>query len=136
MSVYNKINRLFDEEFRTGEEKGEMGFTTWMPATDIYETKDDFTIKAEVPGLTKPDIKVELEGDTLCISGEKKKESEVKKENYHRIESYAGTFKRSFTLPRNVNPQKINAAMENGILVLRIPKIEEAKTKAIPITIK
>jgi HSP20 family protein len=134
--MHDKINRLFEDAFQKDVDKYQDSFTSWYPAADIYETKDDYVFKLEVPGLSKEDINIECNGNTLSIKGEKKEEKEVKKENYHRIESYCGTFARSFNLPKNVDPNKIDANMKDGILELRIAKAEEKKTKAIPITVK
>ena len=128
-----QISRLFDEAF------GDTGYETlptWYPAADIYETKDEYVFKLELPGISKEDVKVELEGANLRISGDRKEEKEVDKENYHRVERVCGSFARSFQLPKNANGEKVKANMKNGILELRIPKQEEAKAKSIPIDIK
>lgn len=127
-----QISRLFDEAFGdTGNET----LPTWYPAADIYETKDDYVFKLEVPGLNKDDINVELKDHTLSIKGEKKDGKEVKKDDYHRVESYSGTFSRSFVLPKDVDAGKVNASMKDGVLVLRAAKTEEQKPKAIPISL-
>jgi HSP20 family protein len=127
-----QISRLFDEAFGdTGNET----LPTWYPAADIYETKDDYVFKLEVPGLNKDDINVELKDHTLSIKGEKKEEKEVKKDDYHRIESYSGTFSRSFVLPKDIDARKVNASLKDGVLELRVPKTEEQKPKAIPISL-
>jgi HSP20 family protein len=127
-----QISRLFDEAFGdTGNET----LPTWYPAADIYETKDDYVFKLEVPGLNKDDINVELKDHTLSIKGEKKEEKEVKKYDYHRIESYSGTFSRSFVLPKDIDARKVNASLKDGVLELRVPKTEEQKPKAIPISL-
>ncbi|UCH96924.1 MAG: Hsp20/alpha crystallin family protein, partial [Candidatus Aminicenantes bacterium] len=124
-----QISRLFDEAF--GDIDNET-LPTWYPAADIYETKDDYVFKLEVPGLKKDDINIQLKDHTLSIKGEKKEEKEVKKDDYHRIESYSGTFSRSFVLPKDIDAGKVNASMKDGVLVLRVAKAEEQKPKAIP----
>jgi HSP20 family protein len=134
VSMHSKINRLFDDAF------GDLGkdhetFASWFPATDIYETKKDYVFRLEVPGLAKDDINVELNNNTLTIKGEKKEDKEVKKEDYHRVESFSGAFSRSYTLPRNVDSKKIKANMKDGILELHIPIAEEAKSKSISINV-
>lgn len=135
VSMHDKINRLFKDAFNDFDQ-GSDPLTSWYPATDIFETKDDYVFKLEVPGLSKDDVNIELNDNTLTIKGEKKEEKEIKKENYHRIESSSGKFSRSFTLPRNIDTKKVNAHMENGILELRVAKAEDKKAKAIPINIK
>jgi HSP20 family protein len=134
VSMHDRINRLFEDAFK-GVEQSTDPLASWYPAADIYETKDDYVFKLEVPGLSKDDIKIELNNNTLSIAGEKKEENEVKKESYHRIESYSGKFSRSFTLPKNIDSKKVSANMKNGILELHIPKAEEQKTQAVPITV-
>jgi HSP20 family protein len=127
-----QISRSCDEAF------GDIGnetLPTWYPAADIYETKDDYVFKLEVPGLNKDDLNVELKDHTLLIKGEKKEEKEVKKDDYHRIESYSGTFSRSFVLPKDIDSKKVNASLKDGVLELRVPKTEEQKPKAIPISL-
>jgi HSP20 family protein len=134
-SLHDSINRLFENEFRKDLPQS-TGFDTWYPAADIYETRDDYVFKLEVPGLAKDEVDVEFHDSVLTIKGEKKTEKEVKEENYHRIESFSGSFSRSFKVPRNADPAKIAAAMKNGILELRIAKAEEKKPKAISIDVK
>jgi HSP20 family protein len=134
VSMQGRINRLFDDAF-SGLGKDQENFADWYPATDIYETKDDYVFKLEVPGLAKDDVNVELNNNTLTIKGEKKENKEVKKDDYHRVESFNGSFTRSYTLPRNVDAKKIKANMKDGILELHIPKAEEAKPKSISINV-
>jgi HSP20 family protein len=99
------------------------------PAVDLYEEKDDIVVKAELPGMEKDNIKVNLSGDRLTIKGEKKQEEEVKKEGYYRSERSYGSFVRTLELPREVQTDKVKAAFKNGILEIRLPKTEEAKKK-------
>ncbi len=133
--MYGKINRLFEEDLKREGEEAPMSTRCWAPATDIYETKEEYVFKLELPGISKDDVKVELEGDKLRITGDRKEEKEVEKENYHRVERVCGSFARSFQLPKNANGEKVSANMKDGILELRIPKQEEAKAKAITINI-
>jgi HSP20 family protein len=104
-----------------------MEFTT--PAVDLYEEKDDIVVKAELPGMEKDNIEVNLSGDRLTIKGEKKQEEEVKKEGYYRSERSYGSFLRTLELPTDVQADKVKAAFKNGILEIRLPKTEEAKKK-------
>lgn len=134
LSIHDRINRLFEDQFFQDSEKGS-SLASWYPTTDIFETKDEYVLKMEVPGLSKDDVKIELTDNTLTLKGERKEDKEIKKENYHRMESYCGTFCRSFTLPQNVDAKKIDANMRDGILELRIPKAEEKKPRSIPISV-
>jgi len=105
----------------------DMEITT--PAVDLYEEKDDIVVKAELPGMEKDNIEVNLSDNRLTIKGEKKQEEEVKKEGYYRSERSYGSFVRTLELPREVQTDKVKAAFKNGILEIRLPKTEEAKKK-------
>ncbi len=105
------------------------------PTVDLYEEKDDIVVKAELPGLEKEDIEVNLSDNRLTIRGEKKQEEEVKRENYYRSERSYGSFSRTLELPREVQTDKVKAAFKNGILEIRLPKTEEAKKKETKIKV-
>jgi len=105
------------------------------PAVDIYEEKDDIIVKAELPGMEKDNIEVNLSDNFLTIKGEKKKEEEVKEENYYRSERSHGSFLRTVDLPKEVHVDKAKAAFKNGILEIRLPKTEEAKKKEIKVKV-
>lgn len=105
------------------------------PVLDVYEQKDDLIVKAEIPGLTKDEIDISLDGDTLTIKGEKKKEEEVKEENYYRCERAYGAFSRSIELPVAVQTDKVNASFKNGVLEIRLPKTEEARKNIVRVKI-
>lgn len=136
MNIYDRMNRLFEDELYQEPRRSGMAMSNWIPLTDIYETKESFIFKMELPGFRKDDINVEFDGNNLVLRGERKQEEELKNENCHRIERSYGTFQRSFQMPKNIDSGKISATLVDGILHLVVPKIEEAKTKAIPITVK
>ncbi len=134
-SLQERINRMIDDTIKTlyptdgeGLEKG-----TWAPAVDIYETNDSFVVSADLPGLNKDEIQIDLKDNTLTLKGEKKFEEKVSKDNYIRVERAYGSFVRSFTLPQNVDPEKIKAKYKDGVLEVTIPKKEEAKPKQIKV---
>ena len=109
---------------------------TWSPLVDISETKDNFVVKAELPGLEAKDVNVSISGDILTIKGEKKAEEEEKDEHYHRVERYSGAFQRVFQLPSGVKADKIEAIFVKGVLKVTLPKVEEAKKKEIEVKVK
>jgi HSP20 family protein len=111
------------------------GSLTNVPALDIFEEKDDLVVKAELPGMEKDDVEVNLTDHTLTIKGEKKKEDEVKEEKYYRSERSYGSFVRTLQLPADVQADKVKASFKNGILEVRLPKTEEAKTKEIKVKV-
>lgn len=114
----------------------EMEEAMMVPSVDIFEDKGDVVVKAELPGIKKEDIDITLTEDTITISGEKKMEKEVKKKDFYRCESSYGSFSRSFTLPSDVQTDKVKSTMKDGILEIRIPKTEEAKKKEVKVKIE
>jgi len=108
----------------------------WMPPVDIAEREKDYTIKIELPGVEKNDVKITIQKDVLTIRGEKKQEGEEKSGNYQRIERCYGSFQRSFTLPTSVSSDKIEASYDNGVLTINLPKVEEARPKEVEVKVK
>jgi HSP20 family protein len=108
-------------------------FESGEPMIDVYEDKDKITVKAEVPGMKKEEIDVSLQGNTLTIAGERKREEEQKTVESYRSERYFGRFQRSITLPAPVDANKIQATYKEGVLTVNLPKAEEAKPKQVPI---
>lgn len=109
--------------------------TVELPTLDVYDEKDDLIVKAEIPGLTKDEIDISLDGNTLTIKGEKKKEEEVKEDDYYRCERSFGTFSRTIELPMEVKVDKVNASFKNVILEIRLPKAEEAKKNVVKVRV-
>lgn len=134
-TLQDRLNRAFDSTLaRGGREQQEELFTgTWAPPVDIYETKEKTVLKAELPGFDESQINLRFEDGILSLEGERKFEKETGDENYHRVERSYGKFVRSFTIPTNVDHEKIAASFANGILTVEFPKREETKPKAIRI---
>ncbi len=108
----------------------------WLPPVDIYEDKDNLTVKAEMPGMKKDDIGISLHDGYLTLSGERKQEHQYEGADPSRSERLLGRFQRTVSLPTQVNAEAITATYTDGILTVVLPKAEEAKPKQIPITIK
>ena len=108
----------------------------WAPRVDIAETDKAFEIKAEIPEVSKEDVKVTVHNGVLTIQGERKQEKEEKGKKFHRVERYYGSFTRSFTLPDNVDENKISASFKDGVLNLQIQKTEKAKPKSIEVKVE
>ena len=106
------------------------------PVVDLFEDKNDIVVKAELPGMEKENVEVKLTDHMLTIKGEKKKEEEVKEENYYRSERSYGSFIRTLELPADVHADKVKASFKNGILEVRLPKTEEAKSKEIKVKVE
>jgi len=137
VSIQDRMNRIFDEAFRVrtgGEEDWALG-GNWAPAVDIYEHEGNIVLKAELPGIDPKDVDVRVENNVLTLRGERKVDSEVKREQYHRVERAYGSFTRSFTLPNVVDTEKIKAEYSDGVLRVTLPQREEAKPKQISISV-
>ncbi len=106
------------------------------PAIDLYEDKDDIVVKAELPGMEKDDVEVNLSDRLLTIKGVKKKEEEINEESYYRSERSYGSFLRTLELPKDVHPDKVKASFKSGVLEVRLPKTEEAKTREIKVRVE
>ncbi len=135
VSLQREMNRVFDSFFNGADEPGLLT-GTWVPAVDVAEGEDSYTVKVELPGVNRDDVKITLESNILTIRGEKKAENEVKEKNYHRTERSYGSFQRSFTLPTIVRNDKIDAVYKDGILTVTLPKAEEAKPKQIEVKVR
>jgi HSP20 family protein len=138
--LQNRLNRLFDETFGPfttqapiSEDPG--AFTTWTPLCDIYETDKNIVIKAELPEVKKENVSVMFDNNVLTISGERKAD-EGKGQSYHRQERIYGRFLRSFTLPPFVDTKNITAESREGMLLVTLPKVEEAKAKQIEVKVE
>jgi HSP20 family protein len=134
-SFQEEMNRMFNECFRGGN-GGEQGWVagSWTPPVDIYDTDDALVLNAELPGISKDAVSIEVHNNTLTLRGERKHEAAVQEENYHRVERAYGTFQRAFVLPTMVDQEKVQATFKDGILELRLPKLESAKPRRIAIT--
>ena len=132
--VRDRVNRLFEQAFgdalaREGEEVSAAG---WTPPVDIAETADSLVLYAELPGLTKDQVEITLEDNTMTVRGERTLE-ESDGEGFHRVERAYGAFQRSFRLPANVRPDGVQAHFQDGVLRIDIPKVEESKPRKIEI---
>jgi HSP20 family protein len=130
LALPEEIDRFFNG-FNYGWENSD---TAWYPTVDISENENNYEVKAEIPGMKKEEIKLSVEDHVLTLSGEKKKENESDKKNYHFVERSYGRFERSFKLPHEVKAEEIKAKYKNGILSVEIPKTETAKPKEIAVS--
>jgi HSP20 family protein len=133
--LQDRMNRLFNDTYGRNREDDLMSRGSWTPAVDIYEIEGSLVLKAELPDLRREDIDVSVENSTLTIRGERKLDSEIKQENFHRIERPYGSFLRQFSLPPTVDPSKIGAEYKNGLLTVKLPVREEAKPRTINVEV-
>lgn len=133
LDIREEMNRLFNEFFSENLGRRTEGF--WGPRVDVLERDDEILLTAELPGVSKDDIKVTLQDNVLTLKGEKRQERERKDEKHRVLERAYGSFQRSFALPASVVVDKITASYKDGLLKIRLPKAEEAKTKEIKIEV-
>ena len=124
-----EFNRLFNTLFDASEAQGQR----WNPAMDLVEAEDHFVLKADLPGLSEEDIAIEIQDNTLTLSGERRSEHEDHARGWYRVERSSGRFSRSLTLPEGVNPEAVSAAFDKGVLEVRIPKPEQRKPRRVQI---
>jgi HSP20 family protein len=134
---FNRFFNTFGNRFglRETSEADEYENAVWMPLTDISENKNSFILKLDLPGVSKEDVKISFSDGQLNISGERKQEKENKDSKYHRVERTYGKYFRSFTLPKQIKEDKIDAEFKDGQLTITVPKAEEIKPKEIPIKV-
>jgi HSP20 family protein len=136
ISIQDRMNRLFEQTLSRSRGEEGVSATTWTPAVDIYETADTIVMKAELPGVVREDIQIQINENTLTLQGERRFAKDVQEENYLRLERAYGGFHRSFTLPATVQQDKIRALFKDGVLELVLPKAEDSKPKRISIEVR
>jgi len=133
--LQDRINRVFSESYGRND-NGLPTSGSWVPPVDIFQNGDhEVVLKAELPDMKQEDIDVTVDNGTLTLRGEKKLSTDVKEENFHRIERRYGTFSRSFSLPRTVDGSKVAAEYKNGVLTVRLPLREEAKPRQVKVDV-
>ncbi|MDH3238412.1 MAG: Hsp20/alpha crystallin family protein [Deltaproteobacteria bacterium] len=136
-AIQDRMNQIFEDALARSRGRDE-GLRTgmWTPAVDIYENDEFVVVKAELPGVEKDRISVEVKEGILTLRGERGFDRELKEESYHRIERAYGSFQRSFSLPVSVDQEKVTARFQDGVLEVKLPKKEQAKPKQIEVDVK
>jgi HSP20 family protein len=131
-----RMNRLFGDFSGRRSEDDVMTRGDWMPPVDIYQTADQsIVMKVELPGIAREDIDLRIDNSTLTIRGERKRESAVKDEQYHRVERVYGAFSRSFSIPQTVNAEAVHAEFKDGVLTVTLPAREEARPRQVHVQV-
>lgn len=129
----NRLGSLFGRSPMRSQRDEVMTSAQWAPLVDITEDDKEYVVKAELPEVTKDDVKVTVDNGVLTVSGERKFEKEEKHRKYHRVERSYGSFMRSFTLPEDASSEKVHAAFKDGILTVHVAKDEKAKPRSIEV---
>ena len=129
------VDRFFNDSLLMGSDTAKDFDTSsvFYPIVDIYDEESKIVIKADLPGVKKEDVNIDVDNGILTLKGERTFEKETKEKNYYRRESSYGSFKRSFSLPENVNTEMIKAELKDGVLTIEIEKPEERKPKHISV---
>jgi HSP20 family protein len=137
LSIQDEMNTLFNRAYgeRAPGEGAEQRQRLWAPALDIAEQKDAYLVQVELPGVRPDDLDITLEDGLLTIQGERRFTQESSEQQFHRIERRYGRFRRSITLPTQVQADAIEASFEDGLLTVRVPKAEEAKPRRINVQV-
>lgn len=136
MPLRREMDRLFGDFFRGVGVPAAFNGAALTPHVDVKENDREITVTAELPGVAEKDVEVSISGDILTLKGEKKAEKEEKDGNYHRVERRYGSFHRSFTLPSEVDAEKVAAAYKNGVLTVTLPKSKAAREASRKIAVK
>ncbi len=131
-SLQGEMNRLFDTFFSTGNDSSSRA-RRWVPAMDLVETQDALVLTADLPGMERDDVSIEVKDRTLVVSGERRDQHAEKAEGFYRVERSFGGFSRTLTLPDGIVSEQIEADFDKGVLEIRIPKPEERKPQRIQI---
>jgi HSP20 family protein len=133
-TLQDRMHRLFGDVYLRDDDVTRHG--AWVPPVDIYETAGhDLVIKAELPDMTRDDIGVTVEHNTLTLRGDKKRPADITEEQFRRIERHYGTFTRSFTMPNTVDASRVAAEYRHGVLTVTLPFREEAKPRTINVEV-
>ncbi len=135
LSIQDEMNTLFNRAYGERSGEGEQRQRSWAPALDIAEHKDAYLVQVELPGVKPDDLEITLEDGLLTIQGERNFTQESGDQQFHRIERRYGRFRRSITLPTQVQADAIEASFEDGLLTVRVPKAEEAKPRRINVQV-
>ena len=135
-TMQDRINRIFGDAYSRRQDDDLTQRGEWFPPVDIYENgNDEIVLKAELPGLQREDIDLRVENNTLTLRGERKRDNEIKQEQYHRVERSYGAFSRSFSLPSRIDTEKVRAEFKEGVLSIKLPVKAEAKPRQIEVSV-
>ena len=134
--MQDRINRIFGDAYTRRHDDDLTQRGEWFPAVDIYENANqEIVLKAELPGIVREDIDVRVENNTLTLRGERKRDTEVKQEQFHRVERSYGGFSRSFSLPSRIDTDQVRAEFKDGVLAITLPVKAEAKPRQIEVAV-
>ena len=135
LDIRTEVNRLFDSFFGRPAQVGGSMEPLWAPTVDMYETKDEVVVTADLPGLNEKDIHLSITGEALSLKGERHWDQQLKDDSHYRTERWFGKFERSLQLPVPVQVERVKASYRDGVLTVSLPKTEEIRPKEIKIDV-
>ncbi|MBI4949804.1 MAG: Hsp20/alpha crystallin family protein [Deltaproteobacteria bacterium] len=134
--LQERMSRIFDEALLKYKGCSGMAGGMWYPPVDIYETEESVVLKAELPGVDRNNVSIEVNENTLTLKGERRLEKNLSEENYHRMERLYGTFQRVFSLPYSVDKNNITANFRDGVLKIAVPKAVDENRDSIKVKVQ
>ncbi len=134
--LQERMTRIFDEALLQYKGSSSLASGAWFPPVDIYETNDKIILKAEIPGVDRKDVSLEVNENIISLKGERRFAKNLGEENYHRMERFYGTFQRVFSLPNVVDKDKVTANFKDGVLEITVPKAVEENGSSVKITVE
>ncbi|MBI2413838.1 MAG: Hsp20/alpha crystallin family protein [Deltaproteobacteria bacterium] len=134
--LQERMSRIFDEALLKYKGCSSMTGGMWYPPVDIYETEDSVVLKAELPGVDRNNVSIEVNENTLTLKGERRQEKGLCEDNYHRMERFYGTFQRAFSLPYSVDKHNITANFRDGVLKIAVPKAVDANRDSVKVKVQ
>ncbi len=134
--LQERMTRIFDEALLQYKGSSGLASGSWFPPVDIYETGDTIVLKAEIPGVDRKDVSLEVRENIITLKGERRFAKNLGEENYHRMERFYGTFSRVFSLPNIVDKAAVTANFKDGVLEIMVPKVAEESSDSVKITVE
>jgi HSP20 family protein len=134
--LQERMSRIFDEALSQYEGSSGLSSGAWFPPVDIYETGNKIVLKAEIPGVDRDDVSVEVNENVITLKGERRFAKNLREENYHRMERFYGTFQRVFSLPNVVDKSAVRASFKDGVLEITVRKVVEEGGRSVKITVE
>ncbi len=134
--LQERMTRIFDEALLQFKGSSDLASGAWFPPVDIYETGDKIILKAEIPGVDRKDVSLEVNENVITLKGERRFAKNLGEENYHRMERFYGTFARVFSLPNVVDKSNVTANFKDGVLEITVPKAAEESGNSVKITVE
>ncbi len=134
--AYDAFDAMIQDLFTTPRSGSPALAANWLPATDVLEAAAHYTVKMDLPGVRRDDIKISIQNETLSVAGARDREAAETEKGYSRIERSSGSFTRTFQIPNSIDAKRIEAVYKDGVLTLTLPKSEDSRPKQIEVRVQ